>query len=103
ILELNKPVIIVLNMMDIALQRGIKIDIHSLEQQLGCTVLPIQAHKKIGLRALHEAISHLPPATKALDLKLSQEIEDALAAIEQQLQNTNIVPSLISYYAHRLI
>lgn len=103
ILELNKPVIIVLNMMDIALQRGIKIDIHSLEKQLGCTVLPIQAHKKIGLRALHEAISHLPPATTPLALKLSQEIEDALAAIEQQLQNTNIVPSLISYYAHRLI
>lgn len=45
----------------------------------------------------------MPPATKPLDLKLSQEIEDALAAIEQQLHDRNIAPSLVSYYARRLI
>lgn len=103
ILELNKPVIIVLNMMDIATQRGIKVDVQSLEKQLGCPVLPIQAHKKIGLEALHKAISHLPAASKSLEMKLSREIEDALAEIEQQLQGTTLAPAFISYYARRIL
>jgi len=42
IIELGKPVIIVLNMIDIAQQRGIFIDSTRLEQQLGCPVIPIQ-------------------------------------------------------------
>lgn len=46
ILELGKPVLLALNMMDIAQQRGISIDANALSQQLGCPVIPIQAHKR---------------------------------------------------------
>ncbi len=46
ILELGKPVIVVLNMMDIAKQQGISINTNALAQQLGCPVIAIQAHKK---------------------------------------------------------
>ncbi|ASQ44894.1 Fe(2+) transporter permease subunit FeoB [Legionella clemsonensis] len=103
ILELNKPVIIVLNMMDIAIQRGIKIDVQDLEKQLGCPVLPIQAHKKIGLNALHDALGHLPAAARPLNMTLSREIENALVEIEQQLHPANITPSLVGYYARRIL
>ena len=46
LLELNIPVMIALNMMDIADKRGIKIDLKSLENQLDTTILPISALKK---------------------------------------------------------
>ncbi|CEK11943.1 Fe(2+) transporter permease subunit FeoB [Legionella hackeliae] len=103
ILELKKPVIIVLNMMDIAIQRGIQIDILALEKQLGCPVFPIQAHKKIGLDALNQSISHIPPAARPLDLKFSKEVNDALLIIEQQLQTKQVAPQLVSYYALRIL
>ena len=46
LLELKIPVMIALNMMDIADKRGIKIDLKSLEDQLDTTILPISALKK---------------------------------------------------------
>ncbi|PKK99612.1 MAG: ferrous iron transport protein B [Tenericutes bacterium HGW-Tenericutes-2] len=46
LLELKIPMVIALNMMDIADKRGIKIDLKSLEDQLDTTILPISALKK---------------------------------------------------------
>src|SRR3990167_9886819 len=36
LLELGKPVVVALNMMDVAQQRGIRIDINALSHRLGC-------------------------------------------------------------------
>jgi ferrous iron transport protein B len=59
ILELGKPVVIALNMTDIAKQRGIHIDAAQLSAQLGCPVIPMQAHRQTGLPALKQAILHV--------------------------------------------
>src|SRR5437870_890372 len=55
-LELGVPVVLALNMMDIAERQGIKIDVQRLADQLGVPVVPTQANKKLGLEQLKRAI-----------------------------------------------
>jgi ferrous iron transport protein B len=57
VLELGVPVVIALNMMDVAEGQGIRIDVERLSKQLGIPVVPIQANKKKGLDALRAAIA----------------------------------------------
>ena len=58
LLEIQVPVIIALNMTDIAQKNGIEIDIAALEQQTGCKVFPVTANKKKGIEALKTALAH---------------------------------------------
>ena len=54
--DLKIPIIIALNMMDIARQSGIEIAIDELAQKLGIQVIPISARKQQGIDRLKEAI-----------------------------------------------
>src|SRR5437870_2348098 len=56
-LELGVPVVVALNMIDLAEKQGIKIDVHRLTRRLGVPVVPLQANKGIGLERLKEAIA----------------------------------------------
>ncbi|MCH4167385.1 MAG: ferrous iron transport protein B [Megasphaera sp.] len=59
LLELGKPVVIALNMMDIIEKRGMEIDLHRLPEMLGVPVIPVSALKRRGLSVLlHAAIHH---------------------------------------------
>ena len=59
LLELNKPVVMALNMMDIVRKRGMEIDLHRLPEMLGIPVIPVSARKRTGLDTLiHTAIHH---------------------------------------------
>ena len=59
LLELGKPVVVALNMMDIVLKRGMEIDLHRLPEMLGVPVIPVSARKRTGLDILiHAAIHH---------------------------------------------
>ncbi|MCW8470108.1 Fe(2+) transporter permease subunit FeoB [Fluoribacter gormanii] len=102
ILELGKPVLLALNMMDIAQQRGISIDPKALSQQLGCPVIPIQAHKKIGMTQLMEELTRLPQAVTPLMLPLSKPIQQTLMTLENTLIDEGYSQSLAYYYARRL-
>jgi ferrous iron transport protein B len=56
-LELGVPVVVALNMIDVAVAQGIRIDVERLSRQLGVPVVAIQANKNKGLDALREAIA----------------------------------------------
>lgn len=56
LLELGAKVVVALNMMDLAEYNGIKIDINELERRLGIRIIPTVATKKIGMKALCDAI-----------------------------------------------
>lgn len=59
LLELGKPVVVALNMMDIVAKRGMEIDLHRLPEMLGVPVIPVSARKRTGLDILiHAAIHH---------------------------------------------
>lgn len=58
LLELNKPMVLALNMMDIVAKRGMDIDLHRLSEILGVPVIPVTARKKRGIQALMHAACH---------------------------------------------
>ena len=75
LLELKKcPVIVALNMMDMARRDGIRIDVAKLRQELGCVVIPVSARQGEGLPelktelnrlvngAMPESLNHVDPA-----------------------------------------
>ena len=57
VMEVGLPVVIALNMVDVAESQGIRIDIPKLSQQLGLPVIPIQANKRKGLEELKRAMA----------------------------------------------
>jgi ferrous iron transport protein B len=59
LLLLKAPIIVALNMMDVAEQQGIRIDIGLLEKYLGIPVIPMVASKNQGIKALLSAILSL--------------------------------------------
>lgn len=59
LLELGRPVVMALNMMDIVEKRGMEIDLHRLPELLGIPVIPISARQRRGLDILlHAAVMH---------------------------------------------
>ncbi|MEJ0091037.1 MAG: ferrous iron transport protein B [Limisphaerales bacterium] len=73
LLELKCPVIVALNMMDMAKRDGIRIDVTKLRAELGCMVVPVSARNGEGLDelkyelnrlvtgAMPEAVDHVDP------------------------------------------
>lgn len=58
LIELGKPVILALNMMDIVEERGMEIDLHRLPEMLGIPCIPVSARRKMGLDILMHTVAH---------------------------------------------
>jgi len=58
LIELGKPVVLALNMMDIVEERGMEIDLHRLPEMLGIPVIPVSARKGTGLDILMHTVAH---------------------------------------------
>ncbi len=56
LLEMNVPVLVALNMLDAAGERGIDINIDALSSGLGCRVVPIVASRGEGIEELKELL-----------------------------------------------
>ena len=81
--DLQIPIIIALNMMDLAKQSGIEISVDELAQKLGVQVVPISARKQEGIDQLKEAIQN----ASSIPLQLpSIEIEALAPEVIQKIQ-----------------
>lgn len=58
LIELGKPVVMALNMMDIVEKRRIRLNHRMLEERLGIPVIPVSARKRTGLDALMKAVEN---------------------------------------------
>ena len=87
LLEMNVPVVVALNMMDIAKQRGIKIEVEHLEEHLGCPVIPLVASKKRGMEELRTAICNISKTHDKPNTKVAYEkdIEKVIRSLEISL------------------
>lgn len=88
LLELGKPVILALNMMDIVKERGMEIDMHRLPEMLGdIPVVPVSARKRTGLAVLLHAVKHhyKEPVSKTV-VHYSGSIEGKIRAVEKLLK-----------------
>ena len=59
VLELDCPVVVALNMMDMAKDEGIRIDVNQLRAELGCAVIPVSARTGKGVDELRREIGRL--------------------------------------------
>lgn len=62
--DLGMPVILVLNMMDLAERRGIEIDVEKLQSTLGVQVVPVSVRKHQGIKELKKALIDLKKPEK---------------------------------------
>jgi ferrous iron transport protein B len=62
LLEMNLPIVVVLNMMDMVRKKSVSIDLHTLAMVLNCPVIAIEAQKEVGLAELKVAIATYSPS-----------------------------------------
>lgn len=88
LLEMGKPVILALNMMDIVEERGMEIDLHRLPELLGeIPVVPVSARKRTGLDVLlHAAVHHYEEGPKGSVVHYQKEIESLIIQTEKKLE-----------------
>ncbi len=88
LLELRKPVILALNMMDIVEERGMEIDLHRLPEMLGeIPVVPVSARRRTGLDVLlHAVVHHYEEGPKGIVVRYDDDIESKISQIEEILR-----------------
>lgn len=93
LLEIHTPMVVALNMMDVAQQRRLRIEVEHLAQHLDCPVIPIVASKRKGIEELRRAIhdvarSRAIPRTRvAYDLVVEEALlilTDECGAVAEQ-------------------
>jgi len=88
LLEMSKPVIVVLNMTDTAASRGLKIDAQRLGQALGgIPVVETIGNRSVGVDQLKQAIRQVlrNPSPAPLPAPQQRVLASELAALEQQI------------------
>jgi len=99
LMELETPMIVALNQMDIAKRKGIEIDTEKLEQLLGVPVVQTVATKGIGISQLLEmAIKVIEKGqTTRREVRYGEEVEERIAKITETLQGVQF------YYPRRYV
>lgn len=91
LLELGKPVVLALNMMDIVEDRGMEIDLHRLPEMLGgIPVVPVSARKRSGLDVLmHAVVHHYEEKHSPRVVEYSPFLEEKITCLERALLEKN--------------
>lgn len=87
LLDMGTPVMVVLNMMDVARDKGMDIDLQALSKQLGCPVMTLVASREEGVSDLQQQIDSflrtgIEPASP---LQFSEELEQAIRSVQPHL------------------
>ncbi|MDP2322663.1 MAG: ferrous iron transport protein B [Gammaproteobacteria bacterium] len=84
--ELDVPLVVALNLWDIAQSRGIQIDTAELARELGATVVPVSAGRGTGIEALRAALADAVKAPARTPLRVLPEVSAAAADLGQRLR-----------------
>lgn len=105
LLELGKPVILALNMMDIVEERGMEIDLHRLPEMLGgIPVVPVSARKRTGLDVLmHAVVHHYEEKHKPDVVRYQKYLEEKIAVLAQKIEETYGIKENQRWYAIKLL
>ena len=71
LLELNTNVVVALNMMDVAEEKGYVIDVENLSERIGVPVIPVVATKKQGMDRLKDAILKVVKRKSTAETKIT--------------------------------
>lgn len=88
LMEVGIPVVIALNMMDIARAKGFEIDSDALGNALGCKVIEATAAKGEGMEEIKKAISEVSSSDLPKNVTFGKDVEDVLEIITSKLKPT---------------
>ncbi|HWH64241.1 MAG TPA: ferrous iron transport protein B [Ginsengibacter sp.] len=102
IIDLKKPVVVALTMMDIAKKNNIEIDIPGLERELGILVIPVNPRKNKGIVQLKKAIEQTAENINRIH---ERDFINAISFAPQAIKSVQkIFPEISDYRAiHYLI
>ncbi|MGB9778758.1 MAG: ferrous iron transport protein B, partial [Candidatus Bathyarchaeales archaeon] len=89
LMELETPMVIALNQMDMAKRKGIQIDVEKLEKLLGIPVIPTVAIKGVGIfQLLEKAIEVVEKgqAAKYVSVKYGEEVEERIDKLTKMVE-----------------
>jgi ferrous iron transport protein B len=93
LMELETPMVIALNQMDVASRKGIRIDVDKLERLLGVPVIPTVAVKGVGIfRLLEKAIEVVEEKhiIKHAPIRFGLEIEERILKLAKMVENLKL-------------
>lgn len=92
VIALGRPVVIALNMMDLAERDGLTLDPAKLEEALGVPVIPTVAVRRRGLEELSGAVeTRLGQTTEQLNIVVSKERDHGLRKQAKKIANLALV------------
>lgn len=99
IAEMGLPLVLDLNMMDEAMDRGITIDIDALKEDLGIDVTGTVAPERKGIRELKGALVKKEPKAPVLKVEYGPVVEKYIRRVTRILPEANISPRSIAVMA----
>lgn len=87
LMEVGIPVVIALNMMDLAKAKGYVIDTKKLSSILGCTIVETTAARGTGMEDIKSALSKSSSLPLPKPIHFEKDIEDALSKIMGRLKS----------------
>ena len=104
LMELGKPVVIALNMIDVVNKKGDKINVEKLSSLLGCKVVETSALKGKGIDKACEKACLEAEKGNSFDIRLcfSADVEEVVSAVSELLPS-EIKPVLRRWYAIKLL
>ncbi len=92
LIEMRVPMIVAVNMLDIAENRKISIDLKALEKALGCPVVGLVAAREKGLEEFNKTLDAFldNPSIPPLSIGFDERIEKARAAVTDILGKENV-------------
>jgi ferrous iron transport protein B len=88
--EMRVPMLVVLNMVDVAESKGRKIDAEALAKHLGCPVVPVVASENRGIAELKSSIIDAArrPRPATVDVHYDQALEQVITSLTDRLTET---------------
>jgi ferrous iron transport protein B len=103
VLSLGLPTVIALNMMDLARDRSVEIDVDALAKRLGVPVVAVQANRRAGINTLLAALAHATRSgTSAAHNPFPEEFTTQARGIAEWLNATRPTP-LPHFLVERLL
>ncbi|MEZ5479059.1 MAG: FeoB small GTPase domain-containing protein [Thiolinea sp.] len=82
--EMNVPMIVLLNMMDVAERNGMVVDVAALHEQLGCPVVAVSLRREQDMDLIRQAVCQYQTAndTVGFAIPYPETVEQALASLQ---------------------
>ena len=92
LIEMRVPMMVVVNMLDIAQSHKMRIDLEAIERELGCPVVGVVASREQGVKNLKKRINEFlkNPVVPAERSEFDPRINKAAREIEARLQKMNV-------------